>query len=296
MLTQDDVPAAVALINEATPQAPVDEAELRRWIGDPAGDVEFGLFERDGVLTGYADVSLPRERRETGWIDLRIPLRFLADDVVDEAVSWAEQVARDDGRPLVRTVVLSDSPLADHLRRLRYRPIRASFRMRVDLDDTLPSPVWPAGLTVSSVREGEERTAWEVSEEAFADHWEFTPTTWEQWAHHMLAADAFDAELFLVARSENDVAGVCICRPEAIGRPGVGWIRILAVRRPWRRRGLGRALLLEAFARFRRRGALAVGLGVDGENTTGAVHLYESAGMHVELQWDIYERRIDRAF
>ena len=70
-------------------------------------------------------------------------------------------------------------------------------------------------------------------------------------------------------------------------------MRVLGVRRPWRRRGLGRALLLEAFARFRERGCHAAALGVDGENTTGAVRLYESVGMRVAHRADVYERRID---
>ena len=53
------------------------------------------------------------------------------------------------------------------------------------------------------------------------------------------------------------------------------------MRRPWRRRGLGLALLLHSFRDFAARGATRVGLGVDAENTTGAVGLYERAGMHV---------------
>ena len=51
------------------------------------------------------------------------------------------------------------------------------------------------------------------------------------------------------------------------------------MRRPWRGRGLGRALLREAFAELRRRGLPRAYLGVDSENPTGAMGLYESVGM-----------------
>ena len=61
----------------------------------------------------------------------------------------------------------------------------------------------------------------------------------------------------------------------------MGWIRSLFVRRPWRRRGLGMALLLDAFRRFHERGERKVGLGVDAESETGATRLYERAGMQV---------------
>jgi ribosomal protein S18 acetylase RimI-like enzyme len=70
----------------------------------------------------------------------------------------------------------------------------------------------------------------------------------------------------------------------------VGWVRSLGVRRPWRRRGLGLALLLASFGAFWERGTRTIGLGVDGENTTGAVRLYEKAGMRVELRIDRFER------
>jgi mycothiol synthase len=65
---------------------------------------------------------------------------------------------------------------------------------------------------------------------------------------------------------------------------------VLGVRRRWRRRGLGLALLLQSFTDFRRRGATRVGLGVDAESPTGAVSLYEQAGMQVVRRNDAYEK------
>ncbi len=72
----------------------------------------------------------------------------------------------------------------------------------------------------------------------------------------------------------------------------VGWVRVLGVKWPWRRRGLGLALLLHSFGELLRRGIRTVGLGVDAENLTGAVRLYERAGMWVEHRYDICERRL----
>ena len=73
-------------------------------------------------------------------------------------------------------------------------------------------------------------------------------------------------------------------------RFGVGWVDVLGVRRDWRRRGLGEALLHLAFRELYDRGQRRVGLGVDAENTTGATHLYERVGMKPSSQDDVYEK------
>ena len=78
----------------------------------------------------------------------------------------------------------------------------------------------------------------------------------------------------------------------ASGDPRFGWIGVLGVRPRWRRRGLATALLHQSFRDFRRRGATRVGLGVDAENMTGAVRLYERVGMHVVRRNDTYEKRL----
>jgi ribosomal protein S18 acetylase RimI-like enzyme len=74
------------------------------------------------------------------------------------------------------------------------------------------------------------------------------------------------------------------------GDPAFGWVEVLGVGRPWRGRGLGLALLRHAFVEFAARGATRVGLGVDAENTTGAVRLYERAGMQPVRRQDVYEK------
>ncbi len=74
----------------------------------------------------------------------------------------------------------------------------------------------------------------------------------------------------------SEVAGVVVNRYRDIA-----WVWQLAVRRAWRKRGLGLALLLHSFNEFYQRGDRAVGLGVDAQSLTGATRLYEKAGMHV---------------
>jgi len=72
----------------------------------------------------------------------------------------------------------------------------------------------------------------------------------------------------------------------------MGWVGTLGVRRPYRRQGLGLALLRHSFAEFYRRGRRRVGLGVDSQNLTGATRLYQKAGMHVSRVQLIFEKEL----
>jgi ribosomal protein S18 acetylase RimI-like enzyme len=73
-------------------------------------------------------------------------------------------------------------------------------------------------------------------------------------------------------------------------RASGGYVGVLGVRRPWRGRGYGRALLHHSFREFRRRGATHATLGVDAANATGATQLYKSVGMRVEQEEIVWEK------
>jgi ribosomal protein S18 acetylase RimI-like enzyme len=90
----------------------------------------------------------------------------------------------------------------------------------------------------------------------------------------------------------NEVAGISLCLPSSAEDPELGWVDSLAVRKPWRKRGIGLALLQHSFAEYYRRGKRKVGLGVDAENLTGALRLYERAGMHVQRIFDQFEKEL----
>ena len=86
------------------------------------------------------------------------------------------------------------------------------------------------------------------------------------------------------------MAGVSMCRMVASGDPESGWVDTLAVRKEYRKHGVGLALLLNSFGEIYKRGQCKVQLGVDAGNLTGALRLYQRAGMHLLRQFDIYEK------
>jgi ribosomal protein S18 acetylase RimI-like enzyme len=127
-----------------------------------------------------------------------------------------------------------------------------------------------------------------ADEEAFEDHWGSAPISFEAWRQIVVEPD-WDPSLWFVAWDGDQIAGFSLCHAQSQGDPDLGWVEVLAVRRPWRRRGLALALLLHSFAELRARGRPKVGLGVDADNLTGAVRLYERAGMSPTQQSDVYE-------
>lgn len=245
---------------------------------------------RDGALAAYGDLHATSEQRTRWWLDVREhPERRGAAAVV---VAQLEQWARERSQPgaLVRAVVQSEE---QHLRRLfetrGYAPIRFSFRMGRALEGELTAPAWPEGIAVRTARAGDERRAYEAHMDSFADHWDFEREPFDEWGKWHLQPDQYDPELWFLAEDAGELAGICLCRPHHAGDPEHAWIGILGVRRAWRRRGLGIALLHHAFRELKEAGKTRVGLGVDGENTTGAVALYERVGMSVTRRNDTYE-------
>jgi mycothiol synthase len=185
----------------------------------------------------------------------------------------------------------------DYLRRALeeggYRLVRYHFFMGIMLGNEFPMPVWPQGIEVRAFRPEDEQAVYEAIMEAFRDHWDFQAEPRPHWRQRTLERDDFDPALWLIAWDGHEVAGFSLNTWHFSGDPRYGWVGSLGVRRPWRRRGLGSALLRASFSEFAARKATRVGLGVDAENVTGAVRLYERAGMTVERRFDIYQKAVE---
>ncbi|MDX1615767.1 MAG: GNAT family N-acetyltransferase, partial [Candidatus Promineifilaceae bacterium] len=104
--------------------------------------------------------------------------------------------------------------------------------------------------------------------------------------------DAFDPTLWHLAIDDDQIAGVSLCRPSSHQDPAMGWISTLGVRRPWRRQGLGLALLRQSFLEFHKRATVKVGLDVDSQSLTGATRLYRKAGMRELRRYDLYAKEL----
>ncbi len=229
----------------------------------------------DGSTIGYGDVG---ESGGAIWLDIRAFDAELEHALLEEVERIAHE--KRPGARLLGFVTEKDEVLRSVYEGRGYEVIRHSYRMEVDLEDLPAASPPPEGVVIRPMRDGEEEQVYEVHDQSFEDAWMHTREPFEQWQHWFVKDPAYDPSLWFVAEAEGELVGVAICNTRGNEGP-VGWVRVLGVLRSHRRRGIGEALLRHAFAEFERRGFGRVGLGVDASSPTGAVALYERAGMHV---------------
>jgi mycothiol synthase len=261
----------------------IAEAEVRHWFTLP--EIWIRVAEREGQLVGYVD-SVPRGKDDATELDVRT----LDPESAELLLRTGEERA---GTPLVRVVVQGDDPvLRKVVEASGWRPVRRSYQMRIELDGDLPEPSWPDGISVRQLQPEDERLVYEANNVAFAEDWHFRRQPFERWRDDNFGRENFDHSLSWLAEDGEQLAGFSVNSWHFSGDPEFGWVGILGVAPESRRRGLGTALLHQSFLEFRTRGAKRVGLGVDAENVTGAVRLYERAGMHVHRLNVTYEKAL----
>ena len=185
--------------------------------------------------------------------------------------------------------IASNRAKRDLLRRHGYELRRTVYRMTVDLAGGTPAIAVPRGLEIRPLRlDADERAMYDTMTEAFVDHFRQSDEPFEAWKTRLLGHADFDPDLWWLAWDGDEAAGGLI----AYDHGDLGWIQGLGVRRPWRRRGLGAALLAQALAAFAARGRLRVDLGVDAEGETRPLQLYERAGMRATSTYELYARRL----
>ena len=173
----------------------------------------------------------------------------------------------------------------DWLNRRGYRRVRDSYAMRIDLTRGFAAPEWPSGFELREARlPDDERAAYETDLEAFVEHFGYYEESFSAWKARHEMHPAFDPAFWLIAWSGAEIAGQVF----GVRRGPAAYVEDVAVRKPWRSRGLALALLLEEFARFHARGYDDAYLFVDAQNPTGAVRLYEKAGMTVWRRFGHY--------
>ena len=180
-----------------------------------------------------------------------------------------------------------------------YAAARHYFEMRRDLTTALPDAPLPSGIEVRPFEptEASYRAVYVGNREAFRDHWgsrPWTEETYQAWRNDPMHDTALWQIAWDVSTNTNEVAGVAINTIFAADNETYGfkrgWVDNLSVRRPWRGRGLAKALLARSFAALRARGMTEAMLGVDAANPTGALQLYESVGFVVANTTYTYQK------
>jgi mycothiol synthase len=180
------------------------------------------------------------------------------------------------------------------------REVRQFWVMERDLTQPIDRPQAVEGIIVRTYnRPDDDEAANDAFNDSFSDHWDHHPQPLSDWAHR-IGNPYTKPELSWLAEVEGEagkLAGFCICGiyVEENENLGVqeGWIELLGTTRDWRRKGLGRALLLHGLDSLRSADMDTALLGVDSESLTGANRLYESVGFRVRNRGFAYECLLD---
>ncbi len=273
---------AIDVHRHGTSEVTADEVRLewalpRLSLDDDAWVVE----DADGTVVAYGLCWMeapPDEVAAEQLVDPAHRRRGLNELLLGLCETRAAELARAGGLGGVTLGVWAhetDSRRLELLKRCGYRQERAFLRLERDLDDSLEAPLWPAGIVVAPFRPGVDDAAVHTAhEEAFADHYGPAEADLDEWIQSRLGHEGPDLGLWLVAWDGNEVVGGI----EAMETPRGGYMGELFVRRPWRGRGIGRALMLQECAELRRRGMENAFFAVDAANPTGALRLHESVG------------------
>jgi mycothiol synthase len=285
----DTVVAVIAADEELVTGRPslIGTGDVLSWWAqvDLAGDS--WLVEDDGTIAGI------------GWLERHAELAIV---VVVEApakrgrgiratlTELAEDRARVIGvERLHQLLLVPDDEGAAFFAGRAFREVRRFWDMAITLESRPVEPALPPGLILAPLRESDIRAYHAAMGEAFEDHWEHHHQPFDQWWATRSTDPDFDLGLWFAVYDGATIAAGVRSEPN---RNGGGYVASLGVRRPWRRLGLAKALLLHSFAAFWDRGVTRVTLGVDASNPTGATHLYEGVGMHPELVTAVFEKAL----
>jgi len=191
--------------------------------------------------------------------------------------------------------VEKDAMRKDVLESQGFTPVRFMNRMSRDLSEPIEIPPMPAGLEVRPVPESRYRDVVNALDEAFQDHWGHSPMRdedYQAWS----SSPVFKPAIWQVAWDGDQVAAgiLNMVDEDANAQFNIkrGMTDPIFTRRPWRKCGLARALLMRSLQMFKDMGMTEAMLGVDTQNPSGAFILYESCGFKANLRSVIYEKNI----
>jgi ribosomal protein S18 acetylase RimI-like enzyme len=253
-----------------------------------------------GQVAGYLFVEAHPPNTEVfsiGAVALGLHGRGIGAAIVEEAERRARRfvpLAPPGERVVIHAGTLAEEPrVAGLLTAHGYVEARRFAQMSIEFDGPPAPPAWIPGIEIRPFASGDETAVYECLSEAFADHWGGTWPTEEAWRHdHIDSSSDFAPELWHIAWDRDDMAGVLIADPQAEDDPALGHVANIGVRRAYRRRGIGEALLRTSFVQFHGRGSRGLVLEVDTESITGATRLYERMGMTATPRFSQWEKEL----
>ncbi len=296
---ESDLEAIAHLINTCQSVDRLDEgtsiSQLQQEFNEPSLDKarDIRLWEdAEGKLIGFAQLWIPEPGEVIdGSLWFRVHPDARGGDVEAAAIAWGEVRMREVSAIPGAPVKLRSSARAEDHDRISlltssgFKPDRYFCRLARSIWEPIPEPKLPQGFTLIQFPGEQDSEAWvEMYNQSFIDHWNHHDLTVEKFKYDLAKPDyRNDLDLIAVA-DDGKFVSLCYCEisVDECDRTGrnEGWVACLGTRRGFRKIGLGRAMLLAGLHRLKAAGVETAILGVDADNQSGAMKLYESVGFH----------------
>jgi len=274
---------------------------------DPIRDIRLAELDGVAVAFGMSDwvdaTDGVREYRTRGYVDPAWRRRGIGTALLADGEMRARALAatHQTDRPRVFDMFSNEPNVgaAALAKRSGYTAVRWFFDMERSLTGGLPdvSPL-PPNIEVRTATADDARRIWEADHEAFLDHWgghDPSDANMRRWT----SSPEFDPSLFILAWDGDEIAAGVLnaIYPWENEELGIqrGWLDSVFTRRAWRRRGLARALIVRSLHLLCERGMTSAALGVDADNPSGALGLYESAGFSVTEKTTAWRKPMESA-
>lgn len=296
---ESDLEAIAHLINTCQSVNHLDEgtsiSKLQQEFNEPSLDKarDIRLWEdAEGKLIGFAQLWIPEPGEVIdGSLWFRVHPDARGGDLEAAAIAWGEERMREVSAIPGAPVKLRASARAENADRISlltsygFKPDRYFCRLARSLWEPIPEPKLPQGFTLIQFPGEQDAEAWiEMYNQSFIDHWNHHDLTMDKFKYDLAKPD-YRNDLDLIAVTDDGkFVSFCYCEisVDECDRTGrnEGWIACLGTRRGFRKIGLGRAMLLAGLHRLKAAGVETAILGVDADNQSGAIKLYESVGFH----------------
>lgn len=266
---------------------------------EPTTDL-FGAFTADGTMVGYGDFRAvrkpPVQPRFYGYTHPDYRGQGIASQLLEMGIERAKQVIPQTP-PEARVSVLFWTSLEAGkalLTNLGAVNTRQSYVMDIEFDEAPAAPQLPDGFRFATM--ADDATLKDIARMhhiSFKDHRgsvdEPFADVYKRWQDIVNRNNHFEAELYAVVKEGDTNAGLIVVEPITEEDPSLGYINVVGVMPPYRRRGLAKQMLQFAFHELYKRGKRGASLSVDASSLTGAHKLYENAGMQVTQVYHAFE-------
>lgn len=249
------------------------------------------LWEDDKQnLLGFAQLWLPTSPDQMdGWLRFTVHPEHRYQGLETEILQWGEQrlktLVTRFGKPLHLSVgaVTQEGDLIHFLINYGMRIERYFYRMQRLLTEPISTPQLPPGYHFREMQGKSEISASvDLYNQSFIDHWNYHPLTVERIEYELNHPNYRQDLDLVIVNNQGTLIAFCHClinpKNNARNHRQEGWIICLGTRRGYRRQGLGTAILWAGMQRLKAVGMEVALLGVDTQNPTGALNLYQAVG------------------